>query len=298
MPSNDRNAVEFQVHFRGVAVYVANAKPGYVTEVLFPKADEEPTSATDEEDDKTNPLKKMKHADDTDAIPHFAGALIVRNGKEEHRDLSGRNVQLSTSTGTGAEMSSDFLDLVPPLDEIITDTKPNKRLKLLKKTEDPKRIATRFVIDGSDEDTATVQSLAGGGWQFLEANGTTPTPVDYGLEVVWTISADAPLTFDITDLKTGKADVPIVIDDPATELYFYNFDVKNPSKKKLLEVKDAVLRTIDHDFKWTYKLFQHGAGSWKKWLDGSRFPAPELVEAPTVSVSTCFELVWTGESET
>ena len=79
MPSTKGRTVEFQVHFRGVAVYVANSKPGFVTEVLFPKADEEPTQldASDLKEKSANKSGslKMHHADGSDAIPHFAGRL-------------------------------------------------------------------------------------------------------------------------------------------------------------------------------------------------------------------------------
>jgi len=307
MPESEKDVLtEFKVHFRGIAMYVANSKPNFITEVVFPRADKAPPDGEDDGIAELPPNKyhpkpymgrKMKHADGSDAMAHFAGALIVTPGQEDDRRvLTGCAVERANSSGKGARMDTKFLQNVPSLDHIILDQK--KKLKLLHDTKEPSRVATRFLIDGGKEDAMTAVSPAGGGWQFTQPNGHTSKPVDYCLEVLWTIKAPAPLTFNVTNLKgqTGGTLTPITLQDENTEVYFYNFDYEEPTVDDLLRVDDAELGDVDHDFKWLYKVMDKENVTWPAWLERTAFPAPELVTPPMVSVSTCFDAVWTGPS--
>ena len=300
----------FTIRFRGVGVHVANAQPGFVTEVLFPRADEKPPNGTDDgifenqapDADHPGPWKKRKmtHADKSVANEHFAGALLVGTWPPKHFDLMSARVRRKETDGTGFGASIDkaFHEDIAPLDKIIKGSP----ITLLADHEDVQRVATRFLIEGDSFDTA---EFSGQHWIFKGKRGERP-PQDYRLEVVWTIEADE-LEFDIYNLNAKATDRPretIKLDATRNELYVYNFDIKNPKKDKLKERHEAKIGTVDHDFKWIYKLFDKKENTWQKWLAGEWFPAPEAFDTRratkkpddtrTVSVSTCFQTGWTG----
>jgi len=284
--------MKISIHFRGVAVVVANSPDGTATEVLFPKADEgppdgKPLVVLDPDVEGRKLTEILRHADGSVANRHFAGALLVNSdGTRSYHRLSGRRVQRapqSGGSGIGARIAHDFV--LPPLDDIIVD--PTKKLKLLK--DRPKsRVATQFILNG---DSINANLLTKQQWKFSEPNGERD-PQDYSLDATWTIEADS-VVFNIDDLAGGGVRETIELGDACPEVFFYNFDNALPSRDELLTTEKAKANEVDDDFKWAYKLFDKDASSWPEWLDGGGFPAP-VQFGGLLPISTCFELVWTG----
>ena len=297
-----------KVHFRGVGVYVA--KNGCMTDVLFPRSDKEPTRPDDDlQTDSYLPPSSaavvdrfsMKHADETDAIPHYSGVIVIRNGVEEPaRTLMGMKVDLEGATTEGVTMDPNPPDNIPDLDDIITDTDADKQLVLRdfeKNKENRKRLATHVVLNGFDGDTVVARCPSGGKWRFDEPNGKTTKDEDYNLEVLWSLNATNPVTFRITSLQTGHEQKPAIVVDSSAELYFFHFESGTPTVGDLTRTRDVSVDTPDHDFKWVYKLFKpinKNTKTWRNWLNQTWFPAPVRKDSAVVSVSTCFELLWTG----
>lgn len=295
------------IHFRGVCLFVANDKHNYVTQVLFPRADEAPPEGTDDGpvDDPTQ--RQMTHADKSKANPHFAGALCVRPDKSTAEPflITGGYVRLDgyEHKPDGARFTNNVTSLVPPLDSIVT--KQDKKLRLTKRRSDPSLVAGRFDLDIGD---FSAQYSSGQTWEFTDDFGTKHQG-EYRLDGSWTLP-DGVYKLNIRDLENPSNDIhdPITLGDEFSDVYFFNFDNPAPDLDDLIMRVDAYPGFVDHDFKWVYKIMKPPTGnSWVKWLDGKNFPAPRLPglqlsgvvpsPAPAVSVSTCFEVVWAGANE-
>jgi hypothetical protein len=308
--THEKRMTTLRVHFRGVGVYVANAPAGRLTEVLFPKADEGPPDGQElgfetRPPDAHHPgqWKKriMKHADGSDANEHFAGAVIVaKDGSLDHRDLTRRMVTRLKPDGTdwnnGVDLDPSFVNDIPELDGIVTKLgKPP--LTLLHDRKNSKRIATKIVVGGDSTERVVATANFGAAWGF---DGLAET-ADYRLEGLWAIEADS-VVFKVADLSSSQVDKDIVLDKEHKDVYFYNYDIMNPTPDQLREVLSAAPDMVDNDFKWVYKLFEKPNSKWQGWCGTAGFPAPRLAgptfvvdqPMPLVSVSTCFEAVWTG----
>jgi hypothetical protein len=295
--------MSFNIHFRGVGVFVAKGR-GNVSEVLFPSAESKGPPDGDAGPLRPNgkPVgKNMKHADNSDAPLHFAGALIVGPGRTAtYRKLDGRLVTRDNGT-VGAKPNGSFFVDVPVLSDVITE--PTSKIKLINPTlaKNQDRIATRFELDTGDIASQPARHgvflLEGGihGPNFLQGS--------FALEVTWTIDSNVPVELKILTLdRKSSGEESIVLDSDHNEVYFYSFDIGLPSVDDLKS--DDVPSTIgltDDDFKWSYALFDRVDStqqSWQDWLRGHPFPAPVCVgrsfsELRLVPVSTCFPLAWT-----
>ena len=279
------------VHFRGVGLIVADKKKKLITEVLFPRADANPPNGHQVEvrDPDGNIVGKVwKHADDTVANPHWAGALLVNSdGSSENVLLMDRRVVLRGPAGPGAKYEPAAF-LIPELDEIITRTDTRKKLKL-RKGRTASEISTTFAIQTG---TFEPSQPSVDEWHFDSKSGRDQEK-PYFLEATWTIDASS-IEFDVHPLGAGKP-TRLVVDK---EVYFYNFDKPDPTVAELLADRDSNAGDEDNDFKWIYKVLKQdtlGFPTYIEWLEKDKFPAPKAFRM--VSVSTCFEAVWTGEKE-
>jgi hypothetical protein len=302
--------MQFTIHFRGVAVYVAR-QGGKVTDVLFPSAEMHgpPNGDPGKKTPKGKHLgKEMKHADGTDAPQHFAGAMIMGPGNTRiYRKLEGRLVKRDT-LGSGAAPQDKFLDSLPRLADVITNKGSKLKLLALDIPANVSRMATRFMLDGGDLFPGTASEgtwvLAGG------VHGPNAKTGNFALEGKWVFDAAAPVHLRLLNLDGNPSgEDPITLDDKHSEVYFYNYDVALPTVSDLTEEDiPASLNLIDHDFKWNYELFDRVNGAaqpqWKDWLQQHDFPAPQLIgqkepplglDSRLITVSTCFQLVWTGD---
>jgi len=312
LPLWHEESMTLRVHFRGVGVYVANTPGGRIAQVLFPDTATAPPDGEDITTPRNAKPKKYKHADGSESPQHFPGAILkYANGREEPFDLTNANVRRSILTGTrpGAVTDGAFTTLIPPLDDIIL---PWKQLSLLKASDRQTSadVTTLFSLDGDDEtEINSIEPSASShhSWVFASANGVHSAE-PYRLEGLWTIEATRA-EFAISDRPSGTPSTrgPIKMSADAPDLYVFNFYEDQPSLDKLLAVHPATVGKVDDDFKWAYRLFKKGDSDWKKWLGGSgrHFPAPILTQRPfsskdnkLPSVSTCFQLVWTGADET
>jgi len=294
---------DFTIHIRGVGVYVANSSTGGVTEILFPQAERNPPDGKDHGSPLPGLPRRMEHADKSKANEHFAGALVMRGHHKKQFDLNGRRVQLSEESGGGqaggaASIEGDFLEMVPPLADIIGDSKHALLLLSEAERQNPDRVALRLIMDaGTLQGTENTDQL----WIFDKRPGARQEQ-DYYLEGQWTIPSPASgrLVFDVLDLKTNRKVDTIELDEHVTEVFIFNFDKKHPSKDDLRHKEKAKKGTVDDDFKWVYKLFEKDEDfhTWQDWMMSDQLPAPTLFPDRTVSVSTCFETVWTGEDAT
>ena len=280
------------VHFRGVALLVADKKKEFVTEVLFPRADKDPPDGKfDEIPDPANPgetIPVVRHADGSPASPHFAGALFINKDLSTfYRLLTGRRVELSSGGGgNGASIGTPFK--LPFLNEII---KPAKKLKL-KKGRTSSTVSTQFRLKGG---TIVANSPAIGDWAFVEPDGSAG-PTKYSLEATLT-TTEAEVELVISELDGGGKPERITLNADCPTVYFYNFDNPMPTEFELTDDKGGRTGAVDHDFKWIYKLLKNDepSGKWPDWLT-RHFPAPER-SSRLPSVSTCFEAVWNGDEE-
>ena len=300
--------MKFTIHFRGVAVFVAKGG-GKVTEVLFPNAERKspPDGDAGKKTTKGKIIgKDMKHADDTEAPQHFAGALVVGPGvTRTYRKLNGRLVRRDVS-GAGASPVTGFFEKVPPLANVITET--DSTLKLMNR-ENPAnygRMATRFKLDKGDiaagKESQTEWTLSGG----IHTN-EKPITGHFAIGATWTVESEDPLIFRVHNLDDTEAEQPIVLSRETDTVYFYNFDSGLPSDDELTEEEDPPgVGRVDNDFKWSYALFDKKQPKWQDWLKTKAFPTPQTLPPESeelrpddfrlIPVSTCFQLVWTGDS--
>ncbi len=299
--------MKFTIHFRGVAVFVAKGG-GKVTEVLFPKAERTPPPDGDVGKKTTKGKiigKDMKHADDTEAPQHFAGALIVGPGlTRTYRKLNGRLVRRDMP-GDGASPSKAFFKKVPPLANVITETDSTLELMNRENPANYGRMATRFKLDKGDiaagKESPTEWTLSGG---IHTKNADIKEK--FAIGATWTVESEDPLIFRVHNLDDAEAEQPIVLSRDTDTVYFYNFDSGLPSNDELTEEEDPPGEgRVDNDFKWSYALFDKKSEKWQEWLKDGLFPTPQTLppegEKPRpddfrlIPVSTCFQLVWTGD---
>jgi len=280
-----------KVHVRGVGVIVADKDHKRVTEVLFPRADAEPPNGHQVEvkDPDGHIVGKVcKHADGTLANPHFSGALLVNADKSTVNILlMDRSVVPIGLGGGGATYEPDEL-IIPKLHEIIANTDPNKTLTL-RSGRTAAEISTSFNIP-TGSFTPSQPSLDE--WVFYSKNGKDQEK-RYFLEATWTI--DAPSVEFAAHPLGGGQPTRFSVDHA---VYFYNFDRPDPTEADLTADKDSNAGAKDNDFKWVYKVLKQNTSlypTYKQWLDNDEFPAPTAFR--TVSVSTCFEAIWTGGKE-
>jgi hypothetical protein len=281
------------VHFRGVALLVADKKKEFITEVLFPRADKDPPDEKSENiPDPANPgetIRVVRHADGSPANAHFAGALFINKDLSTfYRLLIGRRVELSGGGGgNGASIGSPFQ--LPFLNEII---KPAKKLKL-KKGRTSSTVSTQFRLKGGSIVANTPALFK---WAFVEPDGTA-SPRTLSLEATWTIPDDE-VELVISELDGGGKPERIKLNADCPTVYFYNFDNPMPIEDELKADNGGRPGIVDHDFKWIYKLLKNNetSGKWPDWLT-RHFPAPQRSDDPLLPVSTCFEAVWNGDNE-
>ena len=293
----------FNIHFRGVAVFTTKDK--FIREVLFPNAETQqpPEGGKEKLRDSAGRVigTVMHHADRSPAPKHYAGALIVGNGGAiTYRKLLGCEVSVATGNN-GARFTGNPVKDPPPLSEAITN--PEYAIRLLDKTQrnDPRVVATRFILDGGEafpEQGAQVAWELDGG-----KRGKKHGPREYDAGLRWQVPATGPnprLELQVKTLSGDRLESIILTKDRDT-VYFYNFDAGLPTVDDLTkpEIVDPDY-PIDHDFKWVYALFKHSKASWSEWLDDGfpgrdEFPAPRRVGEPLIPVSTCFPTVWPDE---
>ena len=283
------------IHFIGLGVFVL-APDGTVSEILFPNGQ------TRKPPDGERLTTRLKHADNSVARRHYAGAIVLDPDENivDRQPLIGRRVDFPASAPT--RVDAGFRNAFPPLD-VATGNRP---IDLIPGADrNTGLVATRIKIAGGNPLAA---SLPTQGFKFTlpVLSGSPLRERFYATVATWTTN-DA--TLELRTSKIWGAGKPQTIRLNATtrpEAYLFNFDVRDPELK---DFKEDPLECdgpkIDHDFKWIFQVMTPRAPKarpWQDYLGSDAFPAPATNCTPhripkgqrLVPVSTCFPAVWDG----
>lgn len=292
----------YTVLFRGVGLMELD-KNG-VREVLFPNAE----PGVEPGDEWDLPGGTCQHPDGSTAHPHFARAVSVSGAplgiNPVLKDRWIRGGAGANGSRIDASDQSQYAAIAP----VLASARYGISLLGESARKQPGRVATRFTLHGGD---FRVVKAAETPWYLSDLQTLASSPKNFALWTAWTISLESDLQLQVMDLAGNPVET-LVLTSANPMVCFANYENDKPTWQMLEKpTRPYKAGTIDHDFKWLYRMFDVVSPSgtrWKDVLGTDKLVAPvaragygplddmkiqstaDGERAPTVS--TCFPGIW------